>query len=390
MRISSGEVGLSAQTTYQQEKKTTTSHLDLKGETTLSVVQNESLAQSTVGFSKATSTPLGATVVRESINEDTVSFSEEAIVQQPSVIREPTIQEWLSSVFGRLSSILTEMSEKIRDVSQEVSPRLNFHSMESNKEAGLADLDAVRLDLSETLDSQLRFMAEAQEKASQVQVIEMPEYNREKTVHLEYEQNMLIETRGTVITEDGREIDFKLDIGSVQQGEMDSVQRYRVMDPLVINLNGEAAQLQDMRFTFDLNSDGEDDAIPYLNSGSGFLALDINNDGEVNDGSELFGTKSGNGFIDLAAYDEDGNMWIDENDSIFGRLAVWMQNGDQEEGKLVSLYQAGVGAIHLGNVETNARLFGSSGEVLGFIGQSGVALSEEGRTYNVQSLDLVI
>jgi len=83
-------------------------------------------------------------------------------------------------------------------------------------------------------------------------------------------------------------------------------------------------------------------------------------------------------------------MRIDENDSIFGRLAVWMQNDDQGEGKLVFLYQAGVGAIHLGNVETNAKLFYSHGQVLGIIGQSGVALSEEGKAYNVQSLDIVI
>ena len=37
---------------------------------------------------------------------------------------------------------------------------------------------------------------------------------------------------------------------------------------------------------------------------------------------KLFGTSSGDGFKDLAEYDEDGNGWIDENDSIFNRLKV--------------------------------------------------------------------
>ena len=36
-----------------------------------------------------------------------------------------------------------------------------------------------------------------------------------------------------------------------------------------------------------------------MEDGSRFLALDKNNDGIINNGSELFGTESGNGFIDL-------------------------------------------------------------------------------------------
>ena len=45
-------------------------------------------------------------------------------------------------------------------------------------------------------------------------------------------------------------------------------------------------------------------------------ALDINEDGKINDGKELFGTASGNGFGDLAAYDQDNNGWIDEKCSM--------------------------------------------------------------------------
>ena len=54
-----------------------------------------------------------------------------------------------------------------------------------------------------------------------------------------------------------------------------------------------------------------------------FLALDLNGDGRINNGSELFGALSGNGFADLAQYDSDANGWIDENDEIFQRLKVW-------------------------------------------------------------------
>mgnify|MGYP000465316364 CR=1 FL=1 len=54
-----------------------------------------------------------------------------------------------------------------------------------------------------------------------------------------------------------------------------------------------------------------------LQGGSGYLALNKNGDGVINDGSELFGTASGDGFYDLSMYDEDGNGWIDENDHAY-------------------------------------------------------------------------
>ena len=60
----------------------------------------------------------------------------------------------------------------------------------------------------------------------------------------------------------------------------------------MINLNTDAANVTDQKFYFDLDADGELDEISTLASGSGFLALDKNGDGIINDGSELFGTKA--------------------------------------------------------------------------------------------------
>ena len=58
-------------------------------------------------------------------------------------------------------------------------------------------------------------------------------------------------------------------------------------DPLVINLEGNVAQVSDQTFFFDIDCDGVEDEISKLISGSGFLALDQNGDGIINDGSEL-------------------------------------------------------------------------------------------------------
>ena len=80
-------------------------------------------------------------------------------------------------------------------------------------------------------------------------------------------------------------------------------------------------ELSDQTFYFDLDADGEEEEISML-KGSGYLALDKNEDGIINDGSELFGTGNGDGFADLARYDEDGNGWIDENDSILSLIHI--------------------------------------------------------------------
>ena len=64
-------------------------------------------------------------------------------------------------------------------------------------------------------------------------------------------------------------------------------------DPLVINLDTNVASVTDQKFLFDLDADGTMDQISFEGEGSGFLALDRNGDGTINDGTELFGTQSG-------------------------------------------------------------------------------------------------
>jgi len=134
---------------------------------------------------------------------------------------------------------------------------------------------------------------------------------------------------GVVKTADGREIQFKIDVSMSREFASyyeesthinikdKGVSKYAALcDPLVINLNGNVASVSDQKIRFDIDGDGELDNIGRLAQGSGYLALDKNNDGKINDGNELFGTKSGDGFADLAKYDSDGNGWIDENDPI--------------------------------------------------------------------------
>lgn len=200
-------------------------------------------------------------------------------------------------------------------------------------------------------------------------------------------------TEGTVVTADGREISFQLDLemsrsfSAYYHGNYE-MQSVSMCDPLVINLDSDTVSVSDQKFYFDLDADGKEDSISMLNEGSGYLALDLNGDGKINDGSELFGTKSGNGFADLAKYDSDGNGWIDEGDEIWDKLLIWTQGADGGD-KLYHLEKKGVGAICLQNAQTDFSLNSAEdNKQNGQIRRTGIFLYENGNVGTVQHLDL--
>lgn len=211
-----------------------------------------------------------------------------------------------------------------------------------------------------------------------------------ETIKIESEETSF-STVGKVRTADGREIDFNINVGmsrSVQERYMESLQLgFTMCDPLVINLDTDIASLSDQTFYFDIDADGELDEISELGAGSGYLALDKNGDGQINDGSELFGTASGNGFADLAEYDEDGNGWIDENDAVWEKLKIWCKDENGND-VLYRLADKGVGAICLQNASTDFTLKGNAGQTQGAIRNSGVFLYENGCAGTIQHVDV--
>lgn len=207
------------------------------------------------------------------------------------------------------------------------------------------------------------------------------------------QENTLFSSVGTVRTADGREINFNVDLTmsrsftQAYQQELNLAALQQTCDPLVINFDTDTASLSDQKFKFDVDADGQEDNISMLGAGSGYLALDKNGDGVINDGSELFGPQSGNGFQDLAAYDEDGNGWIDEGDSIWSKLKIWCKNPDGSD-SLYTLGEKGVGAICLQNVATDFSLKGDRNQDNGYIRSTGIFLYENGNVGTVQHLDL--
>ncbi|MGH1371101.1 MAG: hypothetical protein ACRBBW_03640 [Cellvibrionaceae bacterium] len=159
----------------------------------------------------------------------------------------------------------------------------------------------------------------------------------------------------------------------------------KFIDPLVLNLEG---SLQFGRGTtaFDLDSDGSEEQFRQLGQGSFFLALDLNGDGIVNNGKELFGTQSGNGFSDLRLYDEDGNGLIDKGDSIFEALRLFRT--DTQE--LTRLSEKQIIAIGLTAIETPFTFTDSEGTPLAQLRQSSFYLRENGQHGTIQHIDLAV
>lgn len=207
------------------------------------------------------------------------------------------------------------------------------------------------------------------------------------------EETTAFVSEGRVKTKDGREISFdisfELSRRFEQKYEVYSESSFTLCDPLVFNFNGDVTELTDQHFLFDLDGDGSEEEIASFGNGSGFLALDKNGDGKINDGTELFGTSSGNGFKDLAQYDTDGNGWIDEDDKVFSDLKIWTKNSNGED-ELISLKDAGIGAICLENVNTDFSEKNDDSSLLGMIRRTGIFLYENGNAGTIQHVDFAI
>lgn len=214
----------------------------------------------------------------------------------------------------------------------------------------------------------------------------------------EYYQKSSIEfsTQASIKTNNG---DFKINIDLSFSQEFYERHSTKIsagaafQDPLILNYNSDIGTFnsisQNMSFEFDLNSDGQNETIPELINGSGFLALDKNKNGTIDNGSELFGPTTGDGFEELRAFDEDGNNWIDENDSIYSDLLVW-EKDNQGNQSLITLGQAGVGAIYLAGVDTNFNYANGYDDIKANMKEVSFFLKENGEAGVVTSVDFVV
>lgn len=221
-------------------------------------------------------------------------------------------------------------------------------------------------------------------------------YESVKTVEYKKEESFSFSALGQIQTED-KNINIDLNFSYSQSffekyTEKINFEEISLLDPLVIKYEGSSESLEfldkEMSFKFDIDANGVEDDIPYLAQGSGFLALDINKNGLIDDGSELFGPSTNDGFSELSSYDSDNNSWIDENDDIFKDLVIWNINKEGEE-SLLSLYESNVGAIYLEDSDVGISINKDVKDTLAQVKSTSIFLKEDGTAGLIASLDFV-
>jgi len=222
------------------------------------------------------------------------------------------------------------------------------------------------------------------------------------TLSLEQE-SVSFSAKGALTTKDGKVVNlnlgFALDYRLLSANER-LTSAGKLKDPLVLNLDGLVAGFTQGTFNFDLDADGNKEEVTKLDKGSAFLAMDRNGNGQIDDGKELFGALSGNGFADLAALDQDGNGVLDEGDSQFAQLRLY-RPGEA----LLTLGEKKIGAIFLQSAATEFQHLGvdpagqeASSDTAqatttpapspAVLRQSGIYVTEDGKAGTVQQLDL--
>lgn len=133
----------------------------------------------------------------------------------------------------------------------------------------------------------------------------------------------------------------------------------QVIDPIVIDLDSPGIELSPLGIAgeagasavhFDYDGDGFAERTGWVGPNDGMLALDLNSNGTIDNGSELFGAPTRDGYEVLETYDSYRDGVIDSKDAIFAHLKIWRDldsDGVTDAGELKTLAEMGISSISL-------------------------------------------
>ena len=159
-------------------------------------------------------------------------------------------------------------------------------------------------------------------------------------------------------------------IGDTISDFFDQARRWRPQsgDPLVLDLDGDDIETvaANGRVLFDHDGDGVKHGTGWVRSDDGFLVLDKNGNGRIDNGTELFGVdtvktngrKALDGFDALRDLDSNADGVFDANDTRFNDVRVWRdlnQDGVSQASELKTLAEHNIAAIALNPVAANTN-----------------------------------
>jgi len=207
-------------------------------------------------------------------------------------------------------------------------------------------------------------------------------------IHTSESESCTFAASGNVCLADGSTRDFNVGYHMERQEESTSVGVGTFRDPLMLDLGAPENKFGANAIEFDIDADGDTERVKMPTGNTAVLFIDNNRNGKADDGSELFGARSGDGFADLAKLDSDGNGWIDEGDAAFADLKLW-QTGEDGKSEVKSLAEAGIGALATQNASTPFTIK-NDGEAVGQQRASSVWLGETSGAGLVRQVDLAI
>ena len=132
----------------------------------------------------------------------------------------------------------------------------------------------------------------------------------------------------------------------------------KVISPIVMDLDGNGIQTTSLGdgAIFDYAGTGVPIRTAWITPNCGFLVRDLNGNGQIDNGSEMFGNytvlKNGqlaaNGFDALAELDLNGDGVIDRSEADAAGIRIWQDsnsNGMVDPGELLTFEQAGILSI---------------------------------------------
>lgn len=130
--------------------------------------------------------------------------------------------------------------------------------------------------------------------------------------------------------------------------------------PMVIDLDGEGIETIDInksQIYFDVDNDGFREQTGWISKNEAILAIDKNENGKIDNQSEMFGSTTKTGFEELKELDTNGDGIINSQDVDFNKIRVWQdlnENGVTEEGELKTAQEAGIESIYTNSYKIGA------------------------------------